>query len=120
MLESSSCWFTHREKVSNEVSLTSLLLNSKELSGHPKHLDSRTEHQRLPRHRSIVPAWCAYGERFSFNAKDFGLGGETPLAVQEQVQQQRPTAGEALAGQATRQTRGSDGAVQMTPTATRG
>ena len=39
---------------------------------------------------------------------------------QEQKQKQRPTAGEALAGQATRQTRGSDGAVQMTPTATRG
>jgi len=55
VLESSSCRFTRREEVSNEVSLTSLLLNSKELSGHPKHLDSQTEHQRLPRRSSIVP-----------------------------------------------------------------
>jgi hypothetical protein len=39
---------------------------------------------------------------------------------QEQKQKQRPSAGVAPAGQATRQTRGLDGAVPMTPTATRG
>jgi hypothetical protein len=69
-----------------------------------------------------ITAWCAYGERFSCN--NFGLGGKPPLADQEQQeqvqeQQQRPT-GEALAGLATRQPRGVDGAVQRTPTTTRG